>query len=363
MHQIAVTRHHVLLLDTNFKLRLDQFYNNPFPRMPEVERLFRTSVGSQQGTVSNLWVVRRDAIAHALAAGHNRSVPAWKVPLPGAVHFLADYDDSAGIRIQCAHGNALDIAEWVRPDDQLLDGRAVRETMHGMVASAVDVSELGRNLIDPVQRRIVQSQRLSDDLLWSIALYAARGVPAWQQIPERLTHSFWFASGLWQDTYTLYIRALYANYADRQIPIADVDRLIASGGKPSTLVCIELDPFTICDSFSFDPGVTLSSPQFIPDPDRAGDRGGWITAVVWTREESFLWVFDAEHLAAGPIARLAVPATLGFSLHSAWLPSIAPRPAPAPRATPDLMAELRDRLSRLGPSARRRLERLLARIT
>lgn len=361
MHQIAITRRFVLLLDTNFKLRFDQFYNNPFPWVPVAERLFRTSVGSEQGTTSNLWIIRRDDVDHALGATSNRSVPAWKVPLPGAVHFLADFDDSDGIRIQCAHGNALDIAEWVRPDDQRLDGSTVREVMHGMIASAVDTSELGRYVIDPAQRRIVESQRLGDDRLFSIALYAARGVPAWDRVPERLTHSYWFSSGLWQDTYTLYIRALYADYPGRRIPMADMDAIIRAGGTPSTLVCVELDSLTICDHYAFDPGVTLSSPQFIPDPARAGDRGGWITTVVWTRDKSHLWVFDAEDLEGGPIAQLEVPATLGFSLHSAWLPTITPRPPPTGVAAPSL-DDLRERLERLKPSARKRLEKLLARL-
>lgn len=365
MHQIAVTRRYVLLLDTNFKLRFDQFYNNPFPWVPAFERLLRTSLASQQGATSNLWVIRRDAVDHALASGHNRAVPAFKVPLLGAVHFLADYDDDDGIRIQCAHGNALDIAEWVRKDDQRLSGTTVRTPMHGMVAGAVDVSQLGDYTIDPLERRVVRARRLADDRLWGIALYAARGVPAWGELPARMRHVFWFSTGLWEDTYTLFIRALYAHYPERLIPLDHIDRLVARGGRPSTLVCVDTDAMSITDTYTFARGVSLSSPQFVPDPDRSGDRGGWITAVVWTADASELWIFDAAALAQGPLARLAVPATLGFSLHSAWLPDASPVPRAAPdplRAdTPPSPEEvLRDRLARLRPRARQRLEGLLA---
>jgi len=369
MHQIAITRHYVLLLDTNFKLRFDQFYNNPFPHVPELERLIRTALASQQGTTSNLWVIRRDAVMHALAADTNHAVPAWKVPLLGAVHFLADYDDSDGIRIQCAHGNALDIAEWVRRDDQRLGGSTVRSEMHGMVASSVDVSELGQYVIDPSKRRVVDSRRISNDLLWGIALYAARGVPAWDKIPERLTHSFWFSSGLWDDTYTMFIRSLYAQYEDRAIPLSEVDKIVLRGGMPSTLVAVDLEKFSICDSYTFAAAVTLSSPQFVPDPARSGDRGGWITAVVWTSDASWLWVFDAENLAQGPIAELSVPTTLGFSLHTAWLPSVtasdpnavARAAAPSPTAASASAADaIQQRLARLKPKAKKRLEGLLS---
>lgn len=364
MHQIAVTRRFVLLLDTNFKLRFDQFYNNPFPNVPELERLLRTALASQQGATSNLWVIRRDAIAAARGASTSRAVPAFKVPLPGAVHFLADYDDSDGIRIQCAHGAALDIAEWVRRDDQRLDGSTAREAMHGMVASPIDVSRLGQYRIDPARRRVVASQVLADDRLWGIALYAARGVPAWDEVPERLTHSFWFASGLWQDNYTLFLRSLYADYRDRFIPLERIDRMVARGGMPSTLVCVDLEAFEICDSFAFPEGVTLSSPQFIPDPVRSGDRGGWLTSIVWTRDAAWLWVFDAEALAAGPIAELAIPATLGFSLHTAWLPSVAPAAAADAaglRAARD-RAFVERRLSRLEARAKKRIRGLLSEI-
>jgi hypothetical protein len=360
MHQIAVTRRYVLLLDTNFKLRFDQFYNNPFPYVPELEHLLRTALASQQGSTSNLWVIRRDAVEHALRAGTSRAVPAFKVMLPGAVHFLADYDDSDGIRIHCAHGSALDIAEWVRPDDQRLDGRPVREEMHGMVASSVDVSKLGRYRIDPRERRAVESHLLSDDRLWGIALYAGREVPAWETVPERMTHSFWFASGLWDDNYTLFIRALYARYPDRVTPIERVDQLVARGGRPSTLVAVDLEAFAICDAYSFPEGVSLSSPQFIPDPARTGDRGGWITTVVWTSDASWLWVFDAEHLSAGPVAELSIPATLGFSLHTAWLPRLSDDERPQAAAA-DHEAALQRRMDRLKPKARKRLERFLER--
>lgn len=359
VHQIAVTRRYVLLLDTNFKLRFEQFYNNPFPWAPELERLFRTALASEQGTVSNLWIIRRDAVDAALARGGALSVPAFAVPLPGAVHFLADYDDAAGLRIQCAHGNALDIGEWIRVDDQRLSGAPVRPAMHGMVPAPIDVSELGQYVIDPAQRRVTERRRIAGDDLWGIALYAARDVPAWGAIPERLRHAFWFSIGLWDDTYTLFMRALYEEYEGRAVPLDAVDRLVRQGGMPSTLMCVDLESFEVCDRYTFAPGVALSSPQFVPArADADDDRGGWVTTVVWTQEAAFLWVFDAADLARGPIAELALP-VLGFSLHSAWLPTIASTPRAATPTDPEAL--LARRIERLKPEARRRLRELQAR--
>lgn len=364
MHQVAVTRRFVLLLDTNFKLRLDQFYNNPFPYVPEVERLLRVALASRQGETSNLWVIDRADVAKALSGhmGQTKGVPAFKVRLPGAVHFLADYDDEDGIRIQCAHGTALDIAEWVRRDDLRLDGATVRDPLHGMIASQVDVSRLGAFVIDPVRRRLVESRVISDDRLWGIGLYAARGVPAWDKPPEHLGRVFWFASGLWDDNYTLFIRSLYADYPNRLVPLAEVDALVRGDGRPTTIFAVDPERFELVDSWEFPPGLTMSSPQFIPD--RSGDGApGWVSAIVWDEMKTMLWIFSADALAKGPVAKLVVPAELGFSLHSAWLPEIrsTPRPAASPTAR-TFAEELLARASRLEPRARLRLQRFLDRL-
>lgn len=359
MHQVAVTKRFVLLLDTNFKLRLDQFYNNPFPYVPEVERLLRVALASRQGETSNLWVIDRSDVAKVLS-GQTKGVPAFKVRLPGAVHFLADYDDSEGIRIQCAHGTALDIAEWVRRDDLRLSGATVREPLHGMIASEVDVSRLGAFVIDPGLRRLVESRVISDDRLWGIGLYAARGVPAWDKPPERLGRVFWFASGLWDDNYTLFIRSLYADYPNRLVPLAEVDALVRGDGRPTTIFAVDPERFELVDAWEFPPGLTMSSPQFIPDRSDDG-APGWVGAIVWDEVKTMLWIFSADALAKGPVAKLAVPAELGFSLHSAWLPEVqsSPRPVAASPSTPSLTEELLKRAARLEPRARRRLERFL----
>ena len=149
---------------------------------------------------------------------------------------------------------------------------------------------------------------------------------------------------------------------------------------PSTLVTIDLEAFRICDAYTFAATTSLSSPQFIPDPERTGDRGGWLTCVVWTSDASWLWVFDAENLAQGPIAELSVPTTLGFSLHTAWLPNVTATPdagavspsaaasAAARTANPDARAAhvafakdaIHKRMSHLKPKARKRIEDFLA---
>lgn len=362
MHQVAVTRRFVLLLDTNFKLRLDQFYNNPFLYVPEVERLLRVALASRQGETSNLWVIDRADVAKALS-GQTKGVPAFKVRLPGAVHFLADYDDEGGIRIQCAHGTALDIAEWVRRDDLRLSGETVREPLHGMIASEVDVSRLGAFVIDPVRRRLVESRVISDDRLWGIGLYAAHGVPAWDKPPEHLGRVFWFASGLWDDNYTLFIRSLYADYPNRLVPLAEVDALVRGDGRPTTIFAVDPERFELVDAWEFPPGLTMSSPQFIPDTSDDG-APGWVSAIVWDDMKTMLWIFSADALAKGPVAKLVVPAELGFSLHSAWLPEIgsAPRSAAPPPSDKTMIEALLARASRLEPRAQSRLRRFLARL-
>lgn len=342
MHQVAATRDWVVLMDTNFKLRFDQFYSNPFPDNPVVERLLRTMLATQQGVSSTLWFVKRaDLGPPGSGAGPTpRAVRAIPIEVPmGAVHFLADYENPGDIvRLHVAHGTALDIAEWVREYD--LD--ALRRDQHlpailaGMIASEVDVSRLGLYEID-VRSGRMQTTRIAsdDDVTWGIALYAGQGVPAWAQPPARFASSFWFCSGLWRDLMSAFIRDLYAQYPDRMVAIDRVERLLRQGGRPSTLFRLDVERMAFPDTFTFPPDATLSSPQFVPRdphatdaPGAVADADGWICCACWTPTGSELWVFDAAALAAGPVAKLRAPGVqFGFSMHSAWLPETAPRVA------------------------------------
>ncbi len=61
-------------------------------------------------------------------------------------------------------------------------------------------------------------------------------------------------------------------------------------------------------------------PLYIPD-DLNPDRG-WIMTVVYdgNKEQSEVWIFDAERLDRVPVCRLALPKIIPFSFHGTWQP-------------------------------------------
>lgn len=331
MHQLAVTRDFIVLLDTNFKITVNQWYNTIGKDDPTIDRLIRLFFAKRQLSQTLIYVIRRSDLEKGDAAPGNgeRLVTAKPVKLPyGSVHFLADYDDAGDrITVHMAHGSALDIAEWVRSWDVSQWSGKSPGWLSGMVTGAADMSRLGRYVIDGEQGRVVQGNLMVDEsALWAAALYTGNGVPAWGELPERIEQLYWFSNGFWPETLTDFVVNLYARYPDR---IATLERLRAMGsGDGLPLPCLfRLDTrsMRIEDRYDFPPGHLLSSPQFVPNG--AGPEG-WVLTTVVTDERCAIWVFDAGALRAGPIAKLAGEALqFGFTLHTAWLPKIAPSTA------------------------------------
>jgi carotenoid cleavage dioxygenase len=72
------------------------------------------------------------------------------------------------------------------------------------------------------------------------------------------------------------------------------------------------------DSFSFGDGAYCGEPVFVPRGAAEGD--GWLLSLVWDSQgnESWLAVLDAAELAAGPVARVRMPARVPGGFHCHW---------------------------------------------
>jgi hypothetical protein len=212
-----------------------------------------------------------------------------------------------------------------------------------MIASAVDQSRIGRWQIRPADGAIVSSSLVADDTTWGIALYAGHQVPNWGPPTERFHETYWFTSGLWPELMTDFIWRLYAEQPDRLIPLARVDELLRRGGTPSYLLRVATHPLAITDRYAYPWDTTPSSPQFIPS---TSGGAGYLLTTVWTPTRGELWLFRADALHEGPIAKLAsAQLSFGFSMHACWLPD--PRPtaedpanAHEVRVAPDAQAAL-----------------------
>lgn len=336
VHQLGVTRHWVILMDTAFKLRIEQFYTNPIPLASVGDRIFRALTASRQLDSVRLIFVPRDGLVQGTqkpgASWNMSTVQAHEVQLPlSATHFLVDYDDGidgGDVRLHVGHGCALDIGEWVRSWDLLAtNGARPPAYLEGMITSAMDLSRFARWNVNPRTEKVLESEICVDDPdTWGVALYAAHDFPTWGAPQGRFDSVYWFCCGLWPDLMTNAIYQLYEDYPNRMATLRQVlDD--AKRGTPSVLLRLDTEAVRIVDRYRFEPGWTLSSPQFVPRESAApGDQtDGYITCTVWGPQmRCELWVFEAADLAGGPKWRLRGDGLeFGFTMHSAWLPKIS----------------------------------------
>lgn len=75
------------------------------------------------------------------------------------------------------------------------------------------------------------------------------------------------------------------------------------------------------DAFDFAEGHRPSEPLFCPRPGGMADEG-WVISWVWNPDRSATdaMIFDAEHIADGPLATIRLP-NVGVTFHGMWEPS------------------------------------------
>ena len=347
LHQIAVTRNYIVLIDTAFSVGLAQTFNNPLPNNKKTERLLRDILSRPVSPESYLYIVRRDKLQNGQEPIHSKTeveVVAQKVVIPMEIlHFAADHDDSNGkITLHIGHICAADAGEWMREFDTLADKSETPITsgLYGMQTEVMDVSRFGRYIIDVEKGEIIESQIISDiNLTWGAELYTYCDVLPSGKPLEKLENIYWCSFGFWPELLTTFIFNLYRDYKYREVSNEDLLKLLdRQEGKPACLLRLDTQEMKIADAFVFMPeieadntaqGYMINSPQFVP---RAGGNGdstdGYIVCTIYFKKSSEIWIFDAEKLVGGPICKLGHPELrLGFTLHTVWLPKIAKRTA------------------------------------
>ncbi|MGI0490865.1 carotenoid oxygenase family protein [Alkalinema pantanalense CENA528] len=336
MHQVAVTRDHIVLMDTSFKLGPEQLIPNPLPGNTQTERVIREVLNYAQFPDTNVYIVRRSDLDPS-----KDKVVAHQVKIKREIaHFRVDYDDSNGIVLHVAHNNAWDPSEWPQaydnfvpspPNPAHVDDRIDR--LVGMTVTTTDLNYLGRYTINPKNWKITEEKRVSDPTCtWAPALYADNGTLT---APERYQTIYWNAWGCWDELMTEFIANLYKKYKYRQLPLQEVLQY-ASKGQPASLCRLDTQSMAIVDKYAFPAGYFGNSPQFVPRDANSQDPtdGYLICGVIFDGAEgqlnSQLWVFDAKNLAQGPVCKLGDSegkSLFGLTIHTTWIPEIAPRTA------------------------------------
>ncbi|WP_218079231.1 carotenoid oxygenase family protein [Anthocerotibacter panamensis] len=76
------------------------------------------------------------------------------------------------------------------------------------------------------------------------------------------------------------------------------------------------------ERYSFDPDGYVGEPVFIPRPGAVEEDGGWVVSLVYRGDvhRTDVIFFDAQNIAAGPIAQLHLPHHVPHGLHGTWSP-------------------------------------------
>ncbi|MEM9003388.1 MAG: carotenoid oxygenase family protein [Cyanobacteria bacterium P01_F01_bin.86] len=352
IHQVGVTADYVVIMDTSLKIGPEQILNNPVPDSPETERLLRKGLTRPQQPNSPTYIVRRadlNATPTPNADGTIPTVTAQMTLLPmEIVHFLVDYDNpQSQVTLHAAHLCATDIGEWLHSYDvaKFNPPQNPPAWIRGMIANGqMDVGRIGRYRIDGETGQLCEGKTVYDTRRhWGIGFYAyqerlASGLP-----PRKLKKLYWQSLGFWPDLLTEFIYDLYTDYPYRAVSLeALLNPAEADGNRPSSLFQVDAETLDICAAYDAPPGYFLSSPQFVPR-QQANDSGedGYIVCTVFGTEpgqasptdddtslRNEIWVFRADDLAAGPVCKLSHPdLDFGFTMHTEWLPAIAPRTA------------------------------------
>ena len=311
IHQLAVTRDYILVVDCAFLTETEQFGNPDYARAQSPDTV--------------LYIVERSA----LKAG-TQEVLGRKLVMPReSVHLSADYDNPDGrVTLYIAHNTASDASEWLRKDDVLYKtGEPVEEVLHGVVPMGTDINFIGRHVIDAREATLIDSTLLSNDTYtWGLAFQTHHG----QTPGAKLDHVFFNSIGLSDQTLTRRIVELYESYPHRKVALKDLPK-----NKPSSLFHYDTKAADIVDAYAFPAGRAGSSPQFVPRVNASSGQDGYIVCTVVSDDTSWknssgdeFWIFDAQNIAQGPLVRLGhTGLSMGFTLHTTYLERIAPRTA------------------------------------
>ncbi len=314
MHQLAATRDHIILVDTAFRIELEQI-------------IFTESLQRE------LWDTTLYLIRRADLKKGQTTVEARKVLIPREIaHFVADYDDSSGqIILHLTHSAAWATSEWLRKSDkEVHSGQAMRKDLQGMLVMASDMTPMARYALDAATGEIKEATLLYDEqLTWSVNLYTHQGSTV-----DRFENMYWTSVGFHPELLPKRIYDLETSYKYRKVPTKD---LPFAEAKPASLFRVnarQLDKQNL-DAYIFPRGRVVSSPIFVPAAGSKSSDGGYVVVSVVSDDKSLvrssgdeLWIFDARSLADGPVCRLGHPLlSFGYSLHTAWLPEVQARTA------------------------------------
>ncbi len=331
VHQVAVTRNHVILQDSAFVVEMGQLAVDAaallLPGMP-VRELFGSQTEAQRPTTV-LYLIRRDQLRPRSGGPSSDPTPVrcLRVEIPGeSVHFFAQYDDDDKLEIIIPHTPTLDVSEWVHEGELMLDGSRASHELSGMqIPCALTQGTLAVHTIDPRTGEHLASRLTRSDETWGLALGCHAPVVG----NGRIETIFFNTSGFAPE---LVPQRILKTYEDR----IDAALMPIKTGKDPRLLSFDVATSTVT-SYLCPRGWSMLSPTFIPRRgSTGGQRDGYLLCLAHCADSvprphdtsgEEVWIFDAADITAGPLCRLGHPELdFAFTIHSTWVPELRPSP-------------------------------------
>ena len=345
IHQMAVTEDYIVLLDTAFKVSVEELLptlsNKKYKRF---EKFFRNFLDRPQLNYNSFYIIRRSDLKP-----EKTHVNAKKVTILGeAAHFLADYKNPGDlITLHLSHVCAWDAAEYLSEfdfdDDKTRNLEANNlQRLYGAIAGPMDISKFGCHVVNGKTGELVKKHQdviMDENSTWGPAIGTYQNHP----LPDRLQDIYWICFGCWEDLKTQHMVHLYKNYKYRELSLQSIND-ITKQGRASNLLRLHVAPqesvkegenrLSIPDAYSFPDGYWVMSPQFVPRSDSGISTDGYIVCLVHYGDGSDetngneVWIFDAADLNSGPVCKLWHPQfNVAFTIHTTWLQKVEKRTA------------------------------------
>jgi carotenoid cleavage dioxygenase-like enzyme len=254
------------------------------------------------------WIVKRSQLTDDAS-----EVVASRVEVPGHFqHFFANFED---------RGDEITLFGLDPRNDPSI---VVKEKgpLQGLITSAYDLGSIERIVLRPTSSKngaafdkvedmsasFVSSKHTFHNALYTFEGNHPRGVHK---------EAFFINLGYRPELMTADVRRLYGETRQsRRIPFKELPDN-SRRGTPCTLFNLDLTTMKVSDEFTFPDGVIVLSPLVLRPPSSSRR---YMIVVVNKDPVDEIWLFDADKLSEGPIAKLGhADLKLGFTLHTLYL--------------------------------------------
>lgn len=380
IHQMNLTKDHIIFTQTSFKFSGDLLFNTILPLFPSLESHLRDHFTQAMYPYTDCYVVKRADLdkpggritCYEVKASEDMSkftsknrnkeedyrLEDYAIPFE-TIHHSCNYDDSDGITFYGVHNTSSCVAEWIRYYDRAkISGEQVKSNLIGMFSlGSADINRFGKWVINTDTMTIdadrsetywdkgnyeasditVDESGNRPDIgpnTWQIGLYTHRDIISSTKTVDKIEQLWYVANGLDPDYLTEFIHDLYKDAMNRTLPVDEVVKYTEKG-LPFTLVRLNCDKMKPEDHYQFNYGTYIRSLHFVNRQNPVHENpqlDGYIFCTMQVPVDelnyrSEYWIFDADNVSKGPVCKMSnegIDHQFCFTLHSAWMETAEP---------------------------------------